>query len=290
MAAPAQKIALQFTFEGQTLDWDRYFQAFEMRKSISEKASQAVFTFLGVPMDLVAKSSLRANKNLEFGWGNPPNMSIPHNYVIHGIDQSYEGDTSIVRLNLIDNRVHLQADSAFSAYPHKSFSEIVKDVAGTYKNLPPAVVAEAKHLTNLTQTGSNHWVFLSALQREGANSKGDSSTDYRLFFKGGNELHFHAPDYKQAPYKTINLFTSTVAPDSRIRFSPWKSILGGSQGYKASTFLRDEVRPYSSPPTKRPPSAAMSGWATDRAQLPRKSRQIPALHPARPIRRPDIVG
>jgi hypothetical protein len=109
---------------------------------------------------------LRANKNFEFRWGNPPNMSIPHNYVIHGIDQSYECDTSIVRLNLIDNRVHLQANSAFSAYPHKSFSEIVKDVAGTYKNLPPAVVAEVKHLTDLTQTGSNHWAFLSALQRE----------------------------------------------------------------------------------------------------------------------------
>jgi hypothetical protein len=241
-----QQLNLNFAFQGQPLPWSGYFQAFEMFKSITEKASQAVFHFLGVPADAIAKAALKANKNLQFSWANGANRSIPHDYVIHSMDHLYSGDNALVRLNLIDNRVHMMANSAFSSYPHQSFSDIVKTVAGTYSHLPPAVVTPAKFVTNLVQTGSHHWAFLSALYREGANALSDGSSDYRLFFKGGNELHFHPPDYKQSPYRTINLFSASLAPSVLMRLAPWKSILGGSVGFKASTFLRDEVRPYTS--------------------------------------------
>lgn len=246
----SQNLSLTFSFKGTPLPWQGYFQAFEMHKSITEKAAQAVFSFLGVPMDAIAKAALQANKNFQFRWGNGQNRSIPHDYVIHSIDHLYHGDTAMVRLNLMDNRLHLMANSAFSSYPHKSFSDIVTDVAKSYSHLPPAVVAPAKFVTNLIQTGSHHWAFLSALYREGANSSSDGSSDYRLYFKGGNELHFHPPDYKQAPYRTINLFSASLSPQVMMRLAPWKAILGGSTGFKASSFLRDEVRPYSSAATE----------------------------------------
>ena len=244
--ALTQQLNLNFSFKGQPLPWQSYFQAFEMHKSITEKASQAVISFLGVPMDAIAKAALSANKNFQFRWGNGDNLSIPHDYVIHSIDHIYQGDSAVVKLNLMDNRLHMMANSAFSSYPHQSFSDIVNSVAKTYSHLPPAVVAPAKFVTNLIQTGCHHWAFLSALYREGANAVADGSSDYRLFFKGGNELHFHPPDYKQSPYRTINLFSAALSPQVMMRLSPWKSVLGGSVGYKASSFLRDEVRPYSS--------------------------------------------
>jgi hypothetical protein len=252
-----QSLNLSFSFQGSPLLWQNFFQAFEMHKSITEKASQAVFHFLGVPMDAIAKAALTANKNFQFRWGNGQNRSIPHDYVIHSIDHVYRGDSALVRLNLMDNRLHLMANSAFSSYPHQSFSDIVKSVAASYSHLPPAVVAADKFVTNLIQTGCHHWAFLSALHREGATSTADGSSDYRLFFKGGNELHFHPPDYKQSPYRTINLFSSSLAPQVLMRLAPWKSILGGSTGYKASSFLRDEVRPYSSAATD-PASSGVS--------------------------------
>jgi hypothetical protein len=243
--ALTQQLNLNFAFEGKPLPWQSYFQAFEMFKSMTEKASQAVFSFLGVPVDAIAKASLAANKNFQFRWGNGENRSIPHDYVIHSIDHIYQGDAATVKLNLMDNRLHMMANSAFSSYPHQSFSDIVKSVAGSYSHLPPAVVEPAKFLTNLVQTGCHHWAFLSALHREGANASSDGASDYRLFFKGGNELHFHPPDYKQAPYRTINLFSAALSPQVMMRLAPWKSVLGGSTGYKASSFLRDEVRPFS---------------------------------------------
>ena len=212
---------------------------------MTEKASQAVISFLGVPIDAIAKASLQANKNFQFRWGNGENLSIPHDYVIHSIDHLYQGDSAIIRLNLMDNRLHMMANSAFSSYPHQSFSDIVSSVAKTYSHLPPAVVEPAKFITNLVQTGCHHWAFLSALYREGANATADGASDYRLFFKGGNELHFHPPDYKQPPYRTINLFSASLSPQVMMRLASWKSVLGGSVGYKASSFLRDEVRPYS---------------------------------------------
>ena len=244
-----QNLSLSFSFQGSTVPWQSYFQAFEMHKSITEKASQAVFHFLGVPADAIAKAALQANKNFQFRWGNGENRSIPHDYVIHSIDHVYQGDSALVRLNLMDNRLHLMANSAFTSYPHQSFSDIVTSVAKTYSHLPPAVVTPAKFVTNLIQTGCHHWAFLSALYREGATASSNGSSDYRLFFKGGNELHFHPPDYTQSPYRTINLFSAALSPLVLMRLSPWKSILGGSTGFKASTFLRDEVRPYSTAAT-----------------------------------------
>src|SRR5215471_551989 len=154
-----QKLDLSFAFEGQNLPWQNYFQGFEIFKTISEKASQGIFTFLGVPSDAFSNASLQANKNFQFRWGNGENRSIPHDYVIHSIDQRYQGDSALVRLNLMDNRLHMMANSAFSSYPHQPFSDIVKNVAGTYSHLPPAVVQPSKLVTNLTQTGSHHWAF-----------------------------------------------------------------------------------------------------------------------------------
>ena len=231
-----------------------------MFKSTSEKASQAVFSFLGVPPDAIARAALQANKNFQFRWGNGANRSIPHDYVIHSIDHIYRGDSATVKLNLMDNRLHMMANSAFSSYPHKSFSDIVTDVAGSYSHLPPAVVEPSKYVTNLIQTGSHHWAFLSALYREGANSVSSGASDYRLYFRGGNELHFHPPDYKQAPYRTINL-GAELPPQVMMRLAPWKPVLGGSQGYKASTFLRDEVRPYSSAASQGAASSKVTGSA-----------------------------
>src|ERR1700741_4851297 len=208
----AQQLDLSFACGGNSVPWQGYFQAFEMFKSTSEKASQAVFSFLGVPPDAIARAALQANKNFQFRWGNGANRSIPHDYVIHSIDHIYRGDSATVKLNLMDNRLHMMANSAFSSYPHKSFSDIVSQVAGSYSHLPPAVVEPAKFVTNLIQTGSHHWAFLSAFYREGANAVSNGASDYRLFFKGGNELHFHPPDYKQAPYRTINLFGAELTP------------------------------------------------------------------------------
>src|ERR1700746_2301945 len=106
----SQKLDLCFSFQGHPVPWQSYFQAFEMHKGITEKASQAVFHFLGVPTDAIAKTSLAANKNFQFRWGNGSNRSIPHDYVIHSIDHTYLGDTAMVRLNLMDNRLHLMAN------------------------------------------------------------------------------------------------------------------------------------------------------------------------------------
>jgi hypothetical protein len=184
----SQRLNLDFCFQGQTLPWQGYFQAFEMHKSITEKASQAVFSFLGVPMDAIAKAALTANKNFQFRWGNGENRSIPHDYVIHSIDHLYHGDTAMVKLHLMDNRLHMMANSAFSSYPHKAFSDIVKDVAATYSHLPPAVVAPAKFVTNLIQTGVHHWAFLSALHREGANATADGSGNAVLHFSDGSSV------------------------------------------------------------------------------------------------------
>src|ERR1700745_4098396 len=195
MSSLTQRLDLSFAFEGQQLPWQSYFQSFECFKSISEKASQVVFSFLGVPMDAISKAALQANKNFQFRWGNGDNRSIPHDYVIHSIDHTYQGDSATVKLNLMDNRLHLMSNSAFSSYPHKFFSDIVTAGTGTYSHLPAAVVKPAKFVTNLIQTGSHHWAFLSALHREGATALADGSSDYRLFFKGGNEPHFHPPEY-----------------------------------------------------------------------------------------------
>lgn len=241
-----QSLDLSFAFQGSAVPWQSYFQGFEMFKSMTDKASQAVFTFLGVPSDAIASTGLQKQKNFQFRWGNGDNRSIPHDYVIHSVDQTYRGDSASVRLNLIDNRVHLMANSGFTSYAHKSFSDIVTTIAGNYSHLPSAVVEPAKYVTNLIQTGCHDWAFLSAIHREGANAVSDGASDYRLFWKGGNELHFHPPDYKQAPYRQISLFSASLSPEVTMRLAPWKSVLGGSQGYKASTFLRDEVRPYSS--------------------------------------------
>jgi hypothetical protein len=240
-----QNLFLNFGLEGQNLPWQNNFQSFEMVKSISEKASQAVFSFYGVTNDDLMKEAIQANKNFTFRWGNGGNLSIPHNYVIHSADQKYLGDGVHLKLNLIDNRVHMMGNSAFCSYPNMPFHDIVAKIASNFPHLPPAITEPTKFLTNVCQTGNHYWAFLSALQREGCKATKDGSSDYRLYFKGGDELHFHPPDYKQEPYRTFNLFGAEVAPEVNERIAPWKPILGGADGFKTSQFLRDEVRPVS---------------------------------------------
>jgi hypothetical protein len=244
MAGPVQNLLLQFSVNGQNLPWAPYFQSFEMRKSITDTADLATLTFLGMDQESIAKAALQANQNLTFTWANGSNTSIPHNYVIHAVDIQYIGDRAWTKINLVDNRVNLMSNSAFTGYPNMSFSQIVSQVASSYSNLAAPVVVADKFLTNVLQTGATHWSFLSALKREGTRAASTGASDYRLYFRGGNELHFHPPDYSQSPYRSITLFGGSTPSQVNLRLAPWKPIIGGSPGYKVSTFLRDEVRPF----------------------------------------------
>ena len=243
-AQPYQSLSRTFSVDGAELPWAAYFQSLQVAKSITDHPDRAILHFLGMSPEAVQKAALAANKNLQFKWGNGNNQSIPHSYVIHAVDTQYIGTKAMARIHLIDSRVHLMANSAFSSYPHQSFSQIVSSVVKSYSGLPAPVVRADKYIADVLQTGSHHWAFLSALKREGCKASDTGNSDYRLFFRGGNELHFHPPDYTQAPYRTIQV-GSTIAPEVNLRRPPWKSILGGSVGYTSGNFSRDGAQPLS---------------------------------------------
>jgi hypothetical protein len=63
-----------------------------------------------------------------------------------------------------------------------------------------------------------------------------------------------------------------------MRLAPWKSILGGSQGYKASTFLRDEVRPFSAQSSEKTAFSGETGLGNRPAEVtPVKSSGVGAF-------------
>ncbi len=235
-----------FSNGGGPLPWSPYLQSFEMKKSITDEPSRAVCTFHGISQEQIAKAALAINQNLQFRWGTGSNVSIPHNYVIHNIDLKYVGDRSLIKLHLMDCRLHMMSNSAFSAYPHKSFSDIVSAVGSSYNKLPAPVVKQDKYMKDVLQTGSHHWAFLSALKKEGCKSTSNGDSDYRLYFRGGDELHFHPPDYKQAPYRSIMVQDGTTALDLNMRLAPWKPIVKGSVGSRTTNFFRDSSTPYTS--------------------------------------------
>ena len=216
----------------------------QMHKSVDDSADVGTLVFYGMTQEDISKAALSANKNLQFRWGNGTNMSIPHEYVVHAVDVKYHGDASTVTLHLIDNRVHMMANSGFTAFPHKSFSEIVSAVAKSFSHLPAAVVQADKYVTEVLQTGCSHWAFLTALKREGAQAASTLASDFNLYFKGGNELHFHPPDYTQSAYRHIDLFGGALTSELNMRNAPWKPLLAGSTAYKASAFLPNESKPY----------------------------------------------
>lgn len=259
------------TVDGTALPWRSFFQAFEIRKSIDEKTDLAVLTFIGVSADAIGKAALGTAKSLTFKWGNGQNVSIPHVYVIMSVDTKYTGNHAMVRVHLCDHRVHMMANSAFSAYPHQNFASIVNTVAGSYKGLPAPVVRQDKSTTQVLQTGANHWSFLNALRTEGAVSQDSGISDYRLYFRGGNELHFHPPDYSQQPYRRIELLNGSIVPETTMRIAPWKPILGGSVGYRVSGYIRDQTQPFNTTSSgadafKGDPS--LSSGATAAAPIP----------------------
>lgn len=242
---PFQSLYKSFSFGGQTLPWNNYFQKLELLKSMNEDVSRGILTFVGVSPEMISKAALQASQNLKFKWGTGNNLSIPHEYVIHSIDVKYMGQMAVCALHLMDCRLHLMANSGFSAFPHQSFSQIVSSITQGYNKLPAAVVKADKYIQDVLHTGSNHWAFLSALKREGTKSQDKGECDYRLFWKGGNELHFHPPDYKQAAYRTITVFASSLAPEVNLRLNPWKAIVKGKDNYQTGQFLRDSGRPFS---------------------------------------------
>jgi hypothetical protein len=231
-----------FSVNGNSLPWAPYFQSLQVAKSITDHADRAILHFIGMSPETIAKAALAANQNLKFQWGNGSNVSIPHSYVIHTVDLQYIQNQAMARIHLIDSRVHLLANSAFSSFPHQSFSQIVSSITKSYSGFPAAVVRADKYIADVLHTGSNHWAFLSALKREGCKAADNGDSDYRLFFKGGNELHFHPPDYTQAPYRTITI-GATLAQGLNLRMGAWKPILGGSVGYKAGNFSKDAAIP-----------------------------------------------
>jgi hypothetical protein len=231
-----------FSVNGNPLPWAPFFQSLQVAKSITDHADRAILHFIGMSPETIAKAALAANKNLTFRWGNGGNVSIPHSYVIHTVDLQYIQNQAMARIHLIDSRVHLMANSAFSSFPHQSFSQIVQSIAKSYSGFPAAVVRADKYIADVLHTGSNHWAFLSALKREGCKASDNGDSDYRLYFRGGNELHFHPPDYSQAPYRTI-VIGATIAKGLNLRLAAWKPILGGSVGYKAANFSKDAAIP-----------------------------------------------
>jgi hypothetical protein len=253
-AQPYQALFRTFSVNGAALPWAPFFQSLQIAKSITDHPDRAILHFIGISPEAIAKAALAAQKNLQFRWGHGPNVSIPHSYVIHTVDLQYLGQKAMARLHLIDSRVHLMANSAFSSYPHQSFSQIVQSIAKSYSGLLAPVVRADKYIADILQTGANHWAFLSALKREGCKANDNGDSDYRLYFRGGNELHFHPPDYTQAPYRTITI-GKTIAPEVNLRRPPWKVILGGSVGYTAGNFSRDGAQPMSARADETAPKA-----------------------------------
>jgi len=240
-----QSLFRSFAVDGAALPWAPFFQSLQIAKSITDHPDRAILHFIDLAPEAIAKAALAASKNLTFRWGNGPNQSIPHSYVIHAVDLLYQGAKAMARVHLIDSRVHLMANSAFSSFPHQSFSQIVSSIIGSYSNLPAAVVRADKYIADVLHTGASHWAFLSALKREGCKASDNGDSDYRLFFRGGNELHFHPPDYTQAPYRTLAINQNTIVPEVNLRRPPWKSIVGGSVGYSTGNFSRDGAQPLS---------------------------------------------
>lgn len=237
-------LTTSFSANGQNLPWSNAFQSFQMMKSIGDEADRAVWQFWGLSQEAIAKAALSVNQMLSFQWANGDNQSIPHSYVIHSIDVKYLQQQALCTLHLMDCRLHMMANSAFSSFPHQSFSQIVSSIASSYSQLPAAIVRADKYIADVLQTGSHHWGFLSALKKEGCKAQDNGDSDYRLFFRGGNELHFHPPDYTQSPYKTVYVLAGSTVPEVNLRLAPWKPIIRGSIGYTSGQFLRDSNTPY----------------------------------------------
>jgi hypothetical protein len=256
----ADVFSRSFAVNGKPLPWAPFFQSLQVAKSITDHADRAILHFIGMAPEVIAQAALAVNANLTFRWGSGPNVSIPHSYVIHTVDLQYIQNQAMARIHLIDSRVHLMANSAFSSFPHHSFSQIVSAIAKSYAALPAAIVRADKYIADVLHTGAHHWAFLSALKREGCVAADNGDSDYRLYFRGGNELHFHPPDYSQAPYRTI-VVGATVAPGMNMRMASWKPILGGSVGFRASNFSKDAAIPLSAASTETSPHPKLTEGA-----------------------------
>lgn len=226
--------------------WIHSFMGMELYKSMDSSASIGVLTFVDLDTDVVLAEVMKYGDRLEFRWGlDEKRCSHLHTYVVINADVVKTGEGSITTLTICDQSFHLRCNSAFSSYSNATKSSLVKQVVQTYQTFPPAIVSDSNDTAfTYVQAGENDWDFLLRNTVHSITADSAQYGDYRLFWKYGNELHFHPPDYSQFPYRKISISNNSSCMKYKMRVSMFKRSLQGGELSRVTGFLRDEVIPY----------------------------------------------
>lgn len=201
-----------------------------------------ILTDLDIEMFLAL--GLTNGSDIAFRWGYDKNiMSHWHHYALLNADIDVQANQSTVVLTLCDYSIHLRTNSCFASYIQNRQSEIVTQIASSYSLLPASVVKTSAVPQDYYQHGETDWDFLVRNCAD-AISEGEQQGDYRLWWKCGNELHFHPPDYTQKPYRHARVSGGTDSQKFTLRMSPFKRSLLGGGLFQQRGFLRDSVSPY----------------------------------------------
>lgn len=269
----------EFKLNGKILtDWVHPFQKMELYKSMDTSVSIGIFTFVDLSVDLFLAETMKYGDKFEFRWGlDDKKCSHWHSYVIINSDIVKSGEGAMLTITVCDNSFHLKCNSAFSSYPNVSKSDLVTSIINSYKPmLPDAVVKKSNDSFTYLQTGENDWDFL--LRNLNNSISNDDYGDYRLFWKDGNELHFHPPDYTQAPYRNISISNSSSCMRYKLRISMFKRSLYGGELSKVTGCLRDEIEFHTSDQKRTDYESKNSLSNRDIEDLSKKANRFGAFH------------
>lgn len=227
--------------------WGRLMEKMELDiSSIGEfqgipGRSVGALRFVDPVYEEIAGDWLSGENVLEVRWGMGDDAVSPwYSFIIFNADlQYFPSGGSVVHFHLMDHGIRMENDSRFKAFSGVPFSKVVSGIAKLYK-LPEAVVEETAIEDTYIQAGDSDWEFLSRYL-PGQAKKKDNSGGYRLFFRNGNEIHFHAPDYAQKAYRSFNIMSGAVGCSFTMRTNPFKRAKAGGEGVSVVGYDRDTL-------------------------------------------------
>lgn len=208
---------------------------------MGEEMSHGYIEFYDPEFYIVGGTLLQKGAKFSFKWGPTDRAATPwQNYIVYDVECVYNPrGGATVFVYICDNRVRLLLDSAFHTYRGTPFSGVVEEIAKSY-NLPDPVIEPTLISKDWYQCGEKDWTFMN-WETPRQVSSGKQIGDYRLFFKHGNELHFHPPDFEQDAYRTINIHGSTILDKFRIKGKPFESAIGGGEAVTIHGYNYDKL-------------------------------------------------
>jgi hypothetical protein len=236
----------EFKLNGKVLDdWSAAFRGMELYKAMNSSLSLGTLTFSDTNVELFLGLGLKEGDEFSFRWGYDEKKSSHwHTYAVLNADLDVEGELGTLSLTIVDYSIHYRANSAHSAFVEETQDKLVQSIATGYKSFLPPVTVPSMGKSTYYQTGETDWDFL-VKNTAGAVTQGTKVGDYRLFWKTGNELHFHPPDYGQEPYRTVQIMGGSSTAKAKLRVSPFKRALKGGELFRETGFLRDTIAPFS---------------------------------------------